>query len=465
MLAADFHFLQLAECAQPHVEDGLGLVVGEREARDERRLRLVFLADDADHLVEVEVGNQIALEDFEAPRDFAQAEVGAANQHVLAVVQPLAQHLAEAHHLRHLAVAQHVHVERDAGFELGVAEHLFHHQRRVDGAALRLQHDAHVLGRFIAHVGEQWQLLGGQELGDLLDQAALLHEIGNFGDHDLPGAARQFLHAPAGAHAEAAAAGPVGFEDRGAVVDDDAARREIRSLHQLADLLIGRIRRLDEVQRGVTEFGRVVRRDRGCHADGDAGGTIGQQVREGAGQHHGLLHGAIIVGAEVDRVLVEALEQELRHLRHAGFGVAVGGGTVAVDVAEVALPVDQRIARGEVLREADERVIDRLVAMRMIAAHHVADDLGGLLEGRVRIEPEDLHHVQQAAVHRLQPVAHIGQRTVHDGGQRIGQVALFQRFLEVDLLDVLGAFGRGNVLAHDSRFIAFPAWGFGCGAV
>ena len=35
-------------------------------------------------------------------------------------------------------------------------------------------------------------------------------------------------------------------------------------------------------------------------------------------------------------------------------------------------------------------------------------------------------------MHRLQPVAGIGQRAAHDGGQRIGEVALFQRITEVD---------------------------------
>ena len=190
--------------------------------------------------------------------------------------------------------------------------------------------------------------------------------------------------APAGAHAEAAAAGPVGLEDRGAVVDDDAAGGEIGALHQLGELLVRRVGRLDQVQRRVAEFGGIVRRDRGRHADRDAGRAVGQQVGEGAGQHHRLLLRAVIGGAEVDGVLVDAFEQQLRHLGHARFGVAVGGGVIAVDVAEIALPVDQRIARGEILREAHQRVVDRLVAMRVILAHHVADDLGGFLEGRVR---------------------------------------------------------------------------------
>ena len=59
------------------------------------------------------------------------------------------------------------------------------------------------------------------------------------------------------------------------------------------------------------------------------------------------------------------VEQQPRDFGHARFGVAIGGGIVAVDIAEIALPVDERIARGEILREAHQRVIDRLIAMRV----------------------------------------------------------------------------------------------------
>ena len=54
---------------------------------------------------------------------------------------------------------QHVHVERNAAFELGELEQRFHQQLGIDRARARLEHEADVLGRFVAHVGEQRQLL------------------------------------------------------------------------------------------------------------------------------------------------------------------------------------------------------------------------------------------------------------------------------------------------------------------
>ena len=133
------------------------------------------------------------------------------------------------------------------------------------------------------------------------------------------------------------------------------------------------------MQRRVAELGGIVRRDVGRHADGDAGRAVGEQVREGAGQHHRLLPLPVIGRAEVDGVLVDAAQQQLGDRRHARLGVAHGRRVIAVDVAEIALPVDQRIADGEILREAHQRVVDRLVAVRMEIAHHLADDLGGFL--------------------------------------------------------------------------------------
>ena len=47
-----------------------------------------------------------------------------------------------------------------------------------------------------------------------------------------------------------------------------------------------------------------------------------------------------------------------------------------------------------------------------------------------------MHGVDQPPVHRLQPVAHIRQRARHDGGQRVGEIALGQRVGQTRVLDM-----------------------------
>ncbi len=321
-----------------------------------------------------------------------------------------------------------------ADFQVGLLEQLLHQQLGRHVAALGIEHDAHVVGRFVAHVLEDGQLLGVDDLGDALDQLALLHLVGDLGDDDAVLAARQLFLLPPGAQPEGAAAGPVGFDDRFARLDQDAAGREIRPAHEIDQRLDAGVGRLDQVQQRVAQLAGIVRRDRAGHADSDAGRAIGQQVGEAAGQHDRLLGGAVVVGAEVDGILVDAAQQRLGDLGQPRLGVAHGGGVIAVDIAEVALALDQRIASGEFLCQAHQGVIDRLVAVRMVLADHVADHARALLEGAVGVEPQLAHGVEQPAMHWLQAVAHVGQRARHDGRERIGQVALAERFAELHRL-------------------------------
>jgi len=199
---------------------------------------------------------------------------------------------------------------------------------------------------------------------------------------------------------------------------------------------------LDEMQRRIAKLGDIVRRYAGRHADRNACRAIGKKLREGARQNDRFAVLAVISVAEIDRILVDPVQQQRRDFRHPRFGVSHGGGVIAVHIAEIALPVHQRIAHGEILRETHQRVIDRLVAMRVVPADYVADHAGAFLEAGAGIELELPHRIEHAAMHRLQPVAHIRQRAVHDGGERIGKISLLQRFAQIDVM--LGFWGRRN---------------------
>src|SRR2546429_9652620 len=80
------------------VQDLLGLLVGELEALHEDGLRLVLAADDADHLVEVEEGDEQAIEDVQPLADLVQAVLQAARDGRGAGLEPLAPDLLQAHH-------------------------------------------------------------------------------------------------------------------------------------------------------------------------------------------------------------------------------------------------------------------------------------------------------------------------------------------------------------------------------
>ena len=173
-----------------------------------------------------------------------------------------------------------------------------------------------------------------------------------------------------------------------------------------------------------------MRRDRGRHADRDPARAVGKQVGEQAGEDLRLFLFAIVGRPEVDRAFVEPGHQLHRDRGQPCFGVAVGGGVIAVDVAEIALPVDQRIAKREILGEADHRVIHRLVAVRVIFADDVADHARRFLVGARRVEPEQAHRPQQPAMDRLQPVADVRKRARGDRRKRVDEIALGKRGIE-----------------------------------
>ena len=249
------------------------------------------------------------------------------------------------------------------------------------------------------------------------------------------------------AHDDGAAPGPVGGIGPGAPHDDPAGR-EIRRrdvLHQLVD----RDRRVVEIgAAGVDDFAEIVRRDVGRHADGDAAAAIDEEVRKAGRQDLRLLLGVVVIGLELDRVLVEIVEQGVGDAGEPRLGVPVGRRRVAVHRAEIALAVDQRQAHREILRHPHHRVVDRQLAVRVVFADHVADDARRFAVAAVPLVAVDLHRIEDAAVHGLQPVADIGQRARHDHAHRVIEVGAPHLLFDRDRGDVgsgrrCGADGQG----------------------
>ena len=422
----EFFAVEALQGLQAHVEDGLGLNVIEAEALHEVFLCVVVArADDADDLVDVVLRDEQALEQVSALLCLAQVIARAAEDDLLLIGQIFIQNLAQGEDLR-LALVLHEgqHIDGERRLQLRLSEQAVQDDLRVC-LALELDDDAHTgaVG-FVADVGDALKALLVDLIGHILDEHALVDLIGDLRDDDALTVLAEFLQLGAGAHGHAAAAGGIGGADTG-TAEDEAARRKIRAgevFHKVGERGLGVI---EDAQAGVDGLGEVVGRDIRCHADGDAARAVHEQVREAAGEHARLLARFVEVRVPVHGVLFEVTEHFIRDFREAGLGVTVGSGGIAVDGAEVAVAVDEHIAHGEVLRQTHERIIDRRVAVRMIAAQHVADAGRGLFERLVSRQIILIHGIENAAVHGLEAVAHVRQRAADNDRHGILHVAGF----------------------------------------
>ena len=194
------------------------------------------------------------------------------------------------------------------------------------------------------------------------------------------------------------------------------------------------------------DLAQVVRRDLGRHADRDAGEPLTRRFGKRLGQDVGLEGLAVVVGAEVDGLLVDVAHHLHRERRHPALGVPRRGGRVVAGAAEVALPLDERVAQAPVLDEAHEGVVDRGVAVRVVLAHDLADDAAALVEAAVGAVAAVVHRVDDPAVHRLEAVAHVGQRAAHDDAHGVLDVRPLHLGVEVDRLGAVRLDGR--LLSH-----------------
>ena len=94
------------------------------------------------------------------------------------------------------------------------------------------------------------------------------------------------------------------------------------------------------------------------HADGDACRSVDEKARQLRRKDGRFLERAVVVGLHVDGLFPDIVHHFISDLIQADFRVTHGGGRIAVDGAEVALTVDERIPEGEILDKTDDRIID-----------------------------------------------------------------------------------------------------------
>ena len=184
ILVLDLLALEGGQPAQLHLEDGVGLDLGQLEALDERRSRRIDVrrrADRGDDLVQVVEGDLQALEDVRALLRAREVELRPPADDLAPVGDVVLEHLLEAERLG-LAVDERQHVRAEARLKGRVLEELLHDRVRR-AVALHLHHDPHAISvAFVANVANVADLLRPDELRHALDQRRLVDLVGQLGD-------------------------------------------------------------------------------------------------------------------------------------------------------------------------------------------------------------------------------------------------------------------------------------------
>ena len=275
VLVDEFLALQVGQALQAHVQDGLGLALGQPKALHQPFPGFdgVFGGpNDGDHFVDVVERDAQAFEDVGALLALSQIEPGAAQDDVAAVGEEVLQDLLDIEQRRPV-VGHDQHVDAERGF-----------QRRVlvqgvddnvgDDALFEVQDDADALAvGLVAQVGHALNAAVVNKRRYLFDQGRLVERIRDFPDDHGNIVFLAFLDLGPAPDFDGAASGGVGFGQALAAVDGRAGG-EVRPLDQADDVGDRAGGRIEQVQQAVAQLAQVVGRDVGGHADGDARGAV-----------------------------------------------------------------------------------------------------------------------------------------------------------------------------------------------
>ncbi|MNM76996.1 hypothetical protein D3C81_888380 [compost metagenome] len=224
-----------------------------------------------------------------------------------------------------------------------------------------------------------------------------------------------------GTHDDAAPAGAIAFSHALDAINN-AGRRKIGRRHQFDQVIHRGVGIAQQMQAGVHHLIEVMRGDIGGHTHRNTRRAIDQQIRNTRRQNTRFFFRTVVVRLEIDSFLVDIVEHFMRDLRQADFRITHGCRVIPIDRAEVALAVYQQVAQREILRHADDRVINGGVAVRVILTDHITDNTGRFLIGSVPVVIQLMHRKEHAPMYWFQAIPDVGKRTPDDNAHRVIQV-------------------------------------------
>ena len=429
------------------VDDILLVEVAELDLRDVIRLDLVdakachkvgdnvlfllSMADDLDRLVDVQQDLSESEQKMELVLLLLEIELKLALEAGESELDPFLYYRNYAE-LSWCRVDQHVEIALEAVFKGSELKELEHKLVGINAAA---QIERELKSAEVDLVTEVHDLLELALLNEIRDLVKYHLDRGRVGDLNYINAVLRLVVVIARADLHRARAGLVDLLHLLAIVEYRSSAWEIGCLDDIHYLVGRHVGVLEHRDRSVADLSEIERADVGCHTDRDTHIGCHEDIREGRRQKNGLLHCVIVVGYEVDRILVDALEELGTEGIELYLGVTRCGEAHirGILLTKASLGVNEGMQKCLVTScESHHSFIYCHIAVG-VELHRLTDDVRAL-RAVARQKSHLVHRVKELSVRRLETVD-LGDRTRDDNAHNVRHIVFLNRIGYQLLLD------------------------------
>ena len=372
--------LQCGELPETHLNDIARLHIVEAETLLQPRdgnSRSLARTDDAYHLVDIVRSHNQGFKQMGAFLSLALIVFCTADDYIMTMLHKIADAVFQRKQCRthfHGRRARNGHegnrIDSEGCLKCSEFEELIQHNIGIL-TTTHIDYNAHTLTvRLIVDVRDAVYLSFLRELSYVRTEFGSIRAIGNLANDYLI-VKRSCFNLCLGTHDNASASRLVGTSDAFRS-HDIATCGEVRTFDVLHQPVQIDVRIVNIGNSSIDDLTDVMRRDIGCHTNGNTRSTIDEERRNARGQNTGLGARVVVVRHHIHRLLLDVLHHHFSHDGELCLRITHGSRTVAVHRTEVTLTNDEGIAHCPRLGHTYQCTIYRAVAVGMVFSEYFA---------------------------------------------------------------------------------------------
>ena len=426
--------LHICELTKTHLNDSLSLNIIKTKTLHKTcfcTCSILAVSDDFDYLVNKIKRNLQALENVSSVTGFFEVKISTTANNLSLKFNIALEHFLEWKNFR-LAVNDRKHNCTEGCLQLCVWEQLVKNNLRW-GISLDVNFNVHTLT--VGMILDIWNTLNSlilYEVGNVFNKSCFVDLVRKLRNDNFISAVFSFDNFSLGSYGDFSSTCCIGGTNTASAHDNTACRKvgSGHTLHNLCKLGIGIV---NESTNCVNCFTEVMRRNFGCHTNGNTAWTVYEKVWKTAWKNSRFFKTVIIVWHKVNRVFLDIREHFKRNFTHSCLCITVSSRRITVHRTEVTVTVNKHISHGKILCKTNHCVINRGVTVRVIRTKHLTYRIGTLVVRLWRIKTDLIHCIEYSSVNRFQTVSDIGQRTGNNNAHGVVQKAFSHFILQIDI--------------------------------